>query len=108
MITQQTIDEATRLLREAASPTKIVLFGSYARGQAREDSDLDVLVIKREVEDRRKEMVRLRRVLLPLRIPVDLIVVSEQEVYEWGDLPGTTLYPALNEGRVLYDASRFS
>jgi len=57
------------------------------------------------VEDRRQEMVRLRRVLLPLRIPVDLIVVSEQEVHEWGDLPGTALYPALNEGRVLYDAS---
>lgn len=105
MITQRTIDEAIRLLRDAASPTKIVLFGSYARGHAHEDSDLDVLVIKREVEDRRKEMVRLRRVLLPLRIPVDLIVVSEQEVCEWGDLPGTALYPALNEGRVLYDAS---
>jgi predicted nucleotidyltransferase len=105
MITQRTIHEMTCLLQEAASPTKIVLFGSYAREQAHEDSDLDVLVIKREVKDRRQEMVRLRRVLLPLRIPVDLIVVSEQEVREWGDLPGTALYPALNEGRVLYDAS---
>ena len=105
MVAQRTIDEVTRMLREVASPTKIVLFGSYARGQAREDSDIDLLVIEREVKDRRQEMVRLRRALLPLRIPVDLRVVSEQEVRDWGDLPGTALYPALKEGRVLYDAS---
>ena len=105
MITEHTIDEVTHLLREAASPTQIILFGSYAQGKAREDSDLDLLVIKREVQDRRQEMVRLRRVLLPLRVPVDLIVVSEQEVRDWGSLPGTVLYPALTEGRVLYDAS---
>ena len=102
MIDQKTINEATRLLCEAASPTKIVLFGSYARGRPHEDSDLDLLVIAPEVKDRRKEMVRLRRVLLPLRIPIDLIVVSEQEVNAWGDLPGTALYLALKEGKVLY------
>ena len=40
-----------------------MLFGSYARGDAREDSDLDLLVIEPRVDDRAKEMVRLRRVL---------------------------------------------
>ena len=43
MISEERIQEAVRLLREAASPVKIILFGSYARGDISEDSDLDFL-----------------------------------------------------------------
>jgi predicted nucleotidyltransferase len=75
-----------------------VLFGSYARGDAREDSDLDLLVIEPRVEDRAREMVRLRRLLRPLRIPVDILVYSVEEVARWGEQPGSALYWALREG----------
>ena len=66
MIPEATIQEAVDLLMKAARPEKIILFGSYARGDAREDSDLDFLIVEAEVESRRKKMVRLRRVLSPL------------------------------------------
>jgi len=46
MINNSAIREAVWLLKEAASPAKIILFGSYARGEAHEDSDLDFLVIE--------------------------------------------------------------
>ena len=106
VITEAVIREAARLLRQATPNVgRIVLFGSHARGDARPDSDVDLLVVERTLIDRRAEMVRLRRVLRPLRIPVDLLVVSEEEVAAWGHLPGTGLYPALKEGRVLHDAS---
>lgn len=105
MIKNSAIQEAVWRLKEAASPAKIILFGSYARGEAHEDSDLDFLVIEYSVSNPRAEMVRLRDVLRPLRIPVDIIVTSVDKVDEWGNLPGTVLYEAILEGRVVYEAS---
>lgn len=102
MITPDKIAEAVRTLVAEARPQKILLFGSYARGDAGEDSDLDLLVIEDEVEDKAREMVRLRRALRPLRIPVDVLVFSVDEVKQWAHLPGTVLYWALREGRVVH------
>ena len=103
MIQESTIQKAVDLLKEAANPVKIILFGSYARGEPKKDSDLDFLVIEKELKARRMEMVRLNRVLRPLRIPVDILVMSEAQVNDWGHLPGTVLYEALLEGRVVYE-----
>lgn len=105
MIPQATIQEAVQLLKRAANPVKIILFGSYATGKADEDSDLDFLVVEKELRARRMEMVRLRRILRPLRIPVDIIVVSEKVFNDWTDTPGTVIYEAALEGRVLYETS---
>ena len=104
MISQQTIDDAVQRLIAAAHPAKIILFGSYARGEASDDSDLDFLVIVPTLANKHQEMVRLRRTLRPLRIPVDVLVASKAEVDEWGHLPCTTLYWALTEGKVLHEA----
>ena len=102
MITPAEIETAVRTLAEAARPTRILLFGSYARGDAGADSDLDFLVIESGVENRAREMVRLRRALRPLRLPVDVLVYSAEDVARWGDQPGSTLYWALQEGKVMY------
>jgi len=103
MIDKTTINEAIRLLIESGKPKCIILFGSYGRGSPKEDSDLDFLVIQSEVKDRRQEMVRLRRVLRPLRIPADIIVVSEKSFKEWSDTPGNILFEAATEGQVVYE-----
>lgn len=71
-------------LIEAAHPERIILFGSHARGDAREDSDLDFLVVEAQMEDRARERVRLRCALRPLRIPVDALVHSTEDVACWG------------------------
>ena len=105
MISEERIQEAVRLLKEAASPVKIILFGSYARGDISEHSDLDFLVVEKELKARRMEMVRLRRILSPLRMPVDIIVVSANAFEDWADTPGTVIYEAASEGRVVYEAS---
>ena len=77
----------------------------YARGDARDDSDLDLLVVERELVDKRAEMVRLRNLLRPLRIPVDIIVVSKDEFADWAHLNGTVLHWAAREGRVMHEAA---
>lgn len=105
MAISTTIEEAVgRLVREA-NPRKIILFGSHARGDHTDESDLDFLVILPEVRDRRAEMTRLQACLSGLGVPVDVLLFSERQVEKWGDVPGTILYPALREGILLYDAA---
>jgi predicted nucleotidyltransferase len=103
--TEAAIQEATRRLVEAAHPEKIILFGSYARGDFDPDSDLDLLVILPQVCNRFEETVRLQSALRGLKLPVDVVVYSSGQVEERRELRGTMLYHALSEGRVLYDAA---
>ena len=108
MISPDQIDAAVRRLAEAAAPERIVLFGSYARGDARDDSDLDLLVIEHDLPDQAGEMIRLRRVLRPLRIPVDVLVFSRSDVERLGDQPGSVLYWVLREGKIVHTAAQSS
>jgi uncharacterized protein len=101
-ISAQTLNQLVTLLVDAVHPRKIILFGSYARGEQTRDSDLDVTVIMDAVHDRVDEMVRLRRVLAPIKMPIDVLVYSEHDVRERGRWLGTALRDALQEGLVLY------
>ena len=101
-----TIDKAVDLLLEASpAGSRIILFGSHARGDARPDSDLDFLVIEPRVADHRDEMVRLEGVLEPLDVEADVLVTTRASFDEWHDTPGTVLYEAAKEGRV-FDVPR--
>jgi predicted nucleotidyltransferase len=105
MISEETIQEAVARLRQAAPEATIILFGSRARGEQGEASDLDFMVVEPEVKARRAEMVRLSDVLDPLGIPVDILVVSRKNFDEWRDVPGTVIFRVAKEGRVLYAPS---
>jgi len=102
VIDAATIDEAGRRLNDA-SPlgTRVILFGSHARGEAGKHSDLDFLVIEPEVENAAEESVRLRRTLRGLLFAADVIVASEQRVRDWRDVKGSLIHAALAEGREL-------
>lgn len=104
MISEDTIHRAVARLLEVASPRKIFLFGSYARGDAREHSDLDFLVVEPEVKSRRKEMVRLHDALRHMRIPVDIVVAGESAFEKWSDVPGTVFHEAKTKGRLCYES----
>lgn len=95
---------AVERLVAAAQPSRIILFGSHARGDADDHSDVDLLVVEAAVNDRYEEMVRLNRALKGLLMAVDLLVVSEQEFEHRSSTPGTVEHTARREGRVLYAA----
>lgn len=104
MIDEVTIQQAVELLRKAAPNATIIVFGSCARGEITEDSDLDVLVIEPNVTSRHEEMVRLREVLRPLDIPADVLVASKDTFEYWSDTPNTIYYEVAREGRVFHAA----
>jgi predicted nucleotidyltransferase len=105
MISEQTIQHAAQLLGEAAKPSKVILFGSYARGDAGENSDLDFLIVEPTLQDKFSEMVRLRQVLRPLNVPVDVLVCSQAEMNLQQHACSTAIYWALREGKVLYEST---
>ncbi|WP_429885849.1 nucleotidyltransferase domain-containing protein [Geoalkalibacter halelectricus] len=105
MVTSDQIVKASKLLVQAANPEKIILFGSYARAEARSDSDIDIMVIERDIDNRVAEMVRLNREIAFLRLPIDLLVVSREMFEKWSDTPGNVYYRAKKEGKVLYESA---
>jgi predicted nucleotidyltransferase len=101
MASRDLIDQAGRALAEAAgADSKVILFGSHARGDERRDSDVDFLVIEPTVKDRLREWSRLRQALRDIHLPVDIIVLDEALAARRAKVPGTMVYHALRDGRV--------
>ena len=92
-------------LIEVASPKKIILFGSYVRGDATRDSDLDVLVVtSHEVESPRRESVRLRNSLSDINMPMDIVVVPFSRFQTLRQKLGLIYREADRHGKVVYES----
>ena len=105
LLTQQPpyLSEVVDRIVQKFHPEKIILFGSWARGEAREDSDLDLLVVLSKVEHKRKAAIEVLRALNGLPISKDVIVTTPQEIESRGKTIGYVLRPALEEGKVVYE-----
>lgn len=101
IIDETLIAEAGRRLAAAAPESRVILFGSHARGEADPHSDVDFLVVEPEVEDEAGESVRLLRELRDLRIPVDVVVVGRRYAEEWAAVRGSVVHSAISHGRVM-------
>ena len=109
-ISNELIDRmAQRIVREV-DPERIVLFGSWARGEATEQSDVDFLVVEREPlgpnRSRHQEAVRIWRCLSEFRVPKDILVYSVSEIDHRKDSSYHVVGRALKEGKVLYESDR--
>ncbi|MDO8892883.1 MAG: nucleotidyltransferase domain-containing protein [Sulfurimicrobium sp.] len=93
------------IVREV-SPETIILFGSRARGDARLDSDVDLLVVESEPfspqRSRRKEAARLYMALRGLAVSKDILLYSRDEFDHWKNSPNHVAGRAYSEGRVLH------
>ena len=105
MIDEQTLQEVVKRIVAVAQPSRVILFGSYGRADADAGSDLDLMVIEPNVDNRYEEMIRLRKVVGHIGVGVDVLVYSETEYERRSQVPGTVLYWARKEGRPLYEAS---
>lgn len=102
-VDERLMDEIVRRIVACAHPKKIVLFGSRARGEAKEASDIDLLVIADSSEPRWRRSAALYGALSDVIVPMDIIVFRPEEVEEWSRVPQAFVTTAVREGKVLYE-----
>ena len=103
MINENTIASVTRTIVERFHPRRVVLFGSHARGDADQDSDLDLFI---EMETSRRPPERAIEIASVFGLhpwPMDIIVYTPEEVRRLRAMHGTLLEEIEREGRVLYE-----
>ncbi len=102
-VTDALLEEVVRRILAVGSPAKVVLFGSRARGSARPDSDVDLLIIEDSTLPRYRRPVRYLKVLRGVFPAKDVVVYTPQEVEAWKEVPTAFITTALREGVVLHE-----
>lgn len=101
------LDKIVKALVEALDPDRIILFGSWARGDQRPDSDFDIFVQVPAGTDAGQAATRAYVAIGPLyselRRGVDIVVKDRAFVERYGDLVGCIVRAVKREGKVLYE-----
>ena len=105
-INDSIIKQMTECIVKEVNPLRIILFGSCARNQVHESSDVDLLVIEDvpfgEGRSRFRETGRINRALAGFGVAKDILVYSSDEVERWRNSLNHVVSHALREGRDLY------
>ena len=103
MIEMSTISNIVYRIVSSVSPDKIYLFGSYATGQANENSDIDLLVIKDTVEPRYKRSIEIQRLLIGSKIPADIVVYTNAEFEKERFIQFSFINSAIQGAQLMYE-----
>ena len=103
MITTSALEEIVQRIRDRFDPQKIILFGSYARDEATEHSDVDLLVVADTDLPRRERFPAVRRLLADYPVGFDIIVKTPKEYRRWRSVVNHIVYFAEKYGKVLYE-----
>lgn len=99
----ETLPKAIQKIVNELDPEKIVLFGSYARGNPTPDSDVDLLVILDTDKPRKERVVEVSLLLYPRLFPVDILVKTPQEIEDELEKGNFFIQEILEKGKVLYE-----
>ncbi len=97
------IQEAVDRISGAVRPRRVILFGSWARGDARPDSDVDLYVLLDAVDDPRATAVSLRSLLHDLPMSKDILVSGVRRFDERRNVLGTIERAAASDGVVVFE-----
>ena len=101
------IDEILREVKDkivrGVNPMRVVLFGSYASGIPKGDSDLDLLVIMESDESPIKRAARVSKIFRDRKLPMDIIVRTPQEIKDRVDMGDSFVREILEKGKILYE-----
>ncbi len=97
------LSEIVRRIVHEAHPERVILFGSRARGDYRQESDIDLLVVAEDARPRALRASALYGALSDILIPMDILVYRPEEIEEWKNVPQAFVTTAIREGSVLYE-----
>ncbi len=103
MMTAEIISSMVDRIVGQFHPASIILFGSQARGDTNESSDVDLLVVMNKVHDRRRAAIEIRQSLRDMPISKDIIVATPDEIEKRRHVAGNIIYAALQEGMIVYE-----
>jgi predicted nucleotidyltransferase len=103
MMSEDTIQDIVNVITTRLSPRRVILFGSYARGEAGPDSDLDLFVELDPPLPARGRSSVIKELFDPYPGPMDIVVYSPDEVAYWKQAPASLVASVLREGKVLYE-----
>ena len=104
--TKNDMDEIIRRIVEVARPKQVILFGSAARSTTSPHSDLDFLVVKSGRYNSRKVAGAIYLRMRGIAQAIDLFVVTPKQVEEYRNSPFSVVYPAMREGKVVYERKK--
>ena len=96
------LEEIINRILQVIIPDKIILFGSRARGESREDSDYDILIIKSGIEDELKTENAIYRSFIGMIANADILVRTPEEVEKSKNKVVSVIKTAIKEGVVVY------
>jgi predicted nucleotidyltransferase len=101
----KTMDLAAIIHRIAnhLDPEKIILFGSYARGDATEQSDVDLMVVARTNLPQRDRFRSIRRLLADFPAAFDVYLKTPEEFQRWQSVVNHVVYYADKYGKIVYE-----
>ena len=102
MIDTRDIERVARRLGIAANAEQVILFGSYARGDDREESDVDFMIVANSDLPRFKRSRELYQLFRPYPFGMDLLVYTPEEIERGKQSPVSFVSTVLQEGKVLY------
>lgn len=97
------LEKIIEKILEVIIPEKIILFGSRAKGTARENSDYDILIIQKTGERNRKVAQKLY-LYLDFPVSIDIIVQTPETIEINKNMFHSVVKDALNEGKVVYES----
>jgi predicted nucleotidyltransferase len=96
------VKRVVKIIAEAIHPQKIILFGSRAKGTARPDSDLDLVIIYAGEKSKRQVKLDIHRLLEPASFPMDLFVLSPEEMLRQRHVANTLAREVAERGVTVY------
>jgi len=102
---EELLQTITTRIADAIQPQKIILFGSWARGERGPHSDIDLLIIQESALPRPQRYAQVRRLFWGMGIPMDILVYTPEEFVRYQSVPGSFTHTVAREGRVLYARS---
>jgi predicted nucleotidyltransferase len=103
IINSHQIQKISQKIVDQIKPEKVILFGSYAKGNPDDGSDLDLIIVNNTSLPKHKRGIEIRRLFYRQLIPMDIKVYTPDEFDNELKSPFSFLFEALKNSQVLYE-----